>query len=504
MGLGGPRRAERIRRRGADHQEPRSWRIRPIQHSSLVQLVLIVQLVKFVQLVRENGYNEVVAEWPSVQNPFSTSFGSQPPVLVGRDEELMLIRTGLGSGPGSKHFGTVLVGQRGYGKTVLLGKMREEANEHEWPVIEVNCSTGTALQEIEARGRSVLTHRYGSLLGRIAARVKGGGVSVLGTGAHLDVDLSESGATSFSDLFVTLGAAARENGQGILLLVDEMHSLALQDMRVLAATLQHVTNSLKYPIGYIGAGLPQLEDIIISDDAISFFHRCDRLTLGAIADSDIARGMSIPISQHGGDLSGSALDEAVAYVAGYPYKLQMLGHHLWTVSTDANHYIDEEHLEVAKARVDGELDKHIYGTIWKLVSVPSRNFVQSVMECGGASTLQEVQRILRVSMREVEACRTELASHGLVEHDNGDWVRMTEVIPGNVLSRYLSRRPSTNRDEGSPASSAESVGLHLPASLSDVQPLAPAGSVCGLWMPRKRAYCVLAPGHRGRCRSQVP
>lgn len=445
-----------------------------------------------------------MVEWPKVENPFSTGFGSQPPVLVGRDEELTLIRTGLGSGPGSKYFGTVLVGQRGYGKTVLLGKMHEEANEHEWPVIEVNCSTGTALQEMEARGRSILAHRYSSLLGRIAARVKGGGVSVLGTGAHLDISLSEGGATSFSDLFVTLGAAAKEEGRGILLLMDEMHSLALQDMRVLAATLQHVTNSLECPIGYIGAGLPQLEDIIIGDDAISFFHRCDRLTLGAIADADIARGMSIPISQHGGELSGSALDGAVAYVAGYPYKLQMLGHHLWNISAEADHCINEEHLEIAKTRVDSELDKHIYGTIWKLVSVPSRNFVQAVQRCGGTATLQELQRSLKVRMNEIEACRTELASHGLVEHDNGDWVRLTGAIPATVLSRYLSRRPTANRGEGTPVLSAESVGLHLPASPSDVQPLAPANSVCGLWMPRKRAYCVLAAGHRGRCRSRVP
>ena len=438
-----------------------------------------------------------MADWPAIENPFSTGFGSQPPVLVGRDNELALIRAGLGSGPGAKHFGTVMVGRRGYGKTVILGKMREEAKEHGWPVIEVNCSTGTALQEIEARGRAIISHHYSSLLGRVAARFKGGGVSVLGTGAHLEVDLSEGRATSFSDLFVTLGAAAKEKGQGILLLVDEMHNFDSQDMRILAATLQHVTNSLEYPVAYIGAGLPQLEDMIIGDEAISFFHRCDRLSLGSISDVDVAEGMSIPIAQHGGEIPDGVLEKAVAYIAGYPYKLQMLGHHLWSASADVGHRIDEEHLEIAKTRVDSEFDKHIYETVWKLVSVPSRNFVHALLERGGASTLQEVQKLVRTGMKDVELCRDELTSHGLVEHDNGDWVQLTETIPGHVLAKYLARRQIA--DEGDIRSSASTAGL----SLTGV-PIPPANTVCGLWMPRKRAFCVLATGHKGGCRSQPP
>lgn len=451
-----------------------------------------------------------MAEWPTVHNPFSTSFGSQPPVLVGRDEELALIRTGLGSGPGAKHFGTVLVGRRGYGKTVLLGKMREEASEREWPVIQVNCSTGTALQEIEERGRNILAHRYSSITDRIAARVKGGGVSVLGTGAHIDIDLSKGKAASLTDLLIALGEGAKENEQGVLLLADEMHNFETRDMRVLAATLQLVTNDLGYPIAYIGAGLPRLEDDIISDEAISFFHRCDRLTLGAIDDSEIALGLSIPISQNGGTISDDVLDEAVAYVAGYPYKMQMLGHHLWNVSRSADHRVLREHLEAAKRSVDKELDKHIYGTIWKLVSVPSRHFVRALLEHGGVSTVQDIQKRLRMSMSDVERCRDELASHGLAEHDNGDWVEITDAIPSHVLAGYLERQDPSRRDRV-PLIQPTAHAFTTEHAISSIVPLTPGKPAapgqadvvqCGLWMPRSRANCVLENGHKGRCRSK--
>ena len=470
-----------------------------------VFFVRFVYLVFFVRFVREVCKMEPMTAWPAVHNPFSTSFGSQPPLLVGRDDELALIRTGLGSGPGSKHFGTVILGRRGYGKTVILGKMRDEAQEHDWPVIEVNCSTGTALQEMEERGRTILSQHYGSLLGKLTARVKGGGVSVLGAGAHLAVDLGEGRATSFSDLFVALGAAAMEKDQGILLLVDEMHNFDSQDMRVLAATIQHVTNSLKYPIAYIGAGLPQLEDIIIGDDAISFFHRCDRLSLGAISEADAAQGIAVPIRHHGGEIPSKVLDQAVAYVDGYPYKLQMLGHHLWNESLDAGHQIGEQHLEIAKTRVDSEMDKHIYGTIWKLISVPSRKFVHALLEGNGTSTLQDVQKLMKSNMGSVERCRDELASHSLVEHDNGDWVRLTETIPRYVLGKYIARQQSANGAGARHSAQADAVGqdLHTHDGGRSVQPVIGQEVACGLWMPRKRAYCVLVKDHSGRCRSQM-
>lgn len=236
-----------------------------------------------------------------------------------------------------------------------------------------------------------------------------------------------------------------------------------------------------------------------SDDAISFFHRCDRLSLGAISDSEVAKGLSLPISQHDGEIPNAVLEEAVRYVAGYPYKLQMLGHHLWVASEDTSHCITEDDLEVAKARVDHELDKHIYQTIWKLVSVPSRNFVQAALECGGTSTLQDLQKRLMVGMSDVERCRDELASHGLVEHDNGDWVEITNTIPGHVLIRYLARRPVANADFAGGAGG----GIQDFSALSDIRPPEPVNTDCGLWMPRKRTNCVLPSGHKGRCRSKT-
>ena len=48
---------------------------------------------------------------------------------MGRDHELSLILNGLDARPGSKERAVVLLGQRGYGKTVPLWEIADRARE---------------------------------------------------------------------------------------------------------------------------------------------------------------------------------------------------------------------------------------------------------------------------------------------------------------------------------------------------------------------------------------
>jgi AAA ATPase-like protein len=64
-------------------------------------------------------------------NPFTPGFGSSPLVLVGRDEILNEFRLALRY-PGREAQSTMLIGERGCGKTVLLNRLQTEAAEHGW------------------------------------------------------------------------------------------------------------------------------------------------------------------------------------------------------------------------------------------------------------------------------------------------------------------------------------------------------------------------------------
>ena len=65
-----------------------------------------------------------------VANPFAPGAGSRPPELAGRDDILLRTRTTLArvqAGRQAKSF--MLVGLRGVGKTVLLNKVEEIAEQ---------------------------------------------------------------------------------------------------------------------------------------------------------------------------------------------------------------------------------------------------------------------------------------------------------------------------------------------------------------------------------------
>ena len=68
-------------------------------------------------------------------NPFTPTFGTSPPLLVGRDIDLDDFREGLRGGPGSPERATLVTGLRGTGKTVMLNAYEDVAGAEGWLVI---------------------------------------------------------------------------------------------------------------------------------------------------------------------------------------------------------------------------------------------------------------------------------------------------------------------------------------------------------------------------------
>lgn len=64
------------------------------------------------------------------RNPFSPGAGSRPPELAGRDDVLTEARLALTRiASGRPHRSQLLLGLRGVGKTVLLRRIEEQAEE---------------------------------------------------------------------------------------------------------------------------------------------------------------------------------------------------------------------------------------------------------------------------------------------------------------------------------------------------------------------------------------
>src|SRR5688572_8616591 len=85
-------------------------------------------------------------------NPFSPGAGTRPPALTGRDSELeqfdvMLSRLSAGMSARSM----IVSGLRGVGKTVLLNRFEDMAQERGWYTAAREVTTATVLPEEIAR-----------------------------------------------------------------------------------------------------------------------------------------------------------------------------------------------------------------------------------------------------------------------------------------------------------------------------------------------------------------
>ena len=209
-----------------------------------------------------------------VLNPFAPGDGTPPPALVGRDDlieraavALKRVRTGRSARS------IVLHGLRGVGKTVLLNRIIKDAE-----------SSGIVCARMEAReGRSLpailMPALHSALLKLNRGQAPGGNVSrgakalagFIGAAKlrHQDAEFSldaepETGLADsgdldldLTDLFLTIGGAARERSTAIVLAIDELQCVPEDQLASLVAAL-HRASQDQLPITMVAAGLPQL------------------------------------------------------------------------------------------------------------------------------------------------------------------------------------------------------------------------------------------------------
>lgn len=103
-------------------------------------------------------------------NPFSPTFGTAPPLLVGRDDTVRRVTTAVEVGPQHPDYTILITGPRGSGKTALLNAIESEAERASWPAISVSASTLGLCERITRSAIGILSQTVGALEGQISQR----------------------------------------------------------------------------------------------------------------------------------------------------------------------------------------------------------------------------------------------------------------------------------------------------------------------------------------------
>ena len=351
-------------------------------------------------------------------NPFTPGFGNSPPVLAGRDDILEQFADAIDDGPGSLGRATLYTGARGTGKTVMLNEVGDIAVERGWLVINETASEGFITRLVTQILPALLDEHDPN-----AKKTKLKGVTApLGIGGLAwDSANSHVVAAGLRNQLELLCNLLEEKETGLLVTLDEVHRRRASELRDFFAALQHLIRE-DHDIAFAGAGLPSEVSDLLNDDVLTFLRRADRHTLGAVAQGEVERAIRQTVESAGRTIHPAACARAAQSTGGYPFLIQLVGHHIWR-QHPAENEITFEDVNAGVPAALRRMGSLVHETALKDLSHVDRTFLLAMAHDDGPSRLADIGARLGVLVRYSSVYRQRLidaqmihaAGHGLVE-----------------------------------------------------------------------------------------
>lgn len=363
-----------------------------------------------------------------IRNPYAPGAGTPPPELAGRDElresvNIALERIRIGRPAKS----ILMVGLRGVGKTVLLDRMREDAEAAGIHTLWVEAPENRSLPAILApQLRTALLrlsrNEQAQELARRALRGLAGFARALkvkykdievGLDFEPEPGLADNGdlEQDLQDLLEAAGLAAREADTAMVLFVDELQYVEEDELAALITAL-HRAAQRRLPIVLVGAGLPQLRGRMGS--AKSYAERLfDFPGIGPLPPDAACDAIVKPAAAEGADIAEDALQLIINETHGYPYFLQEWGKHAWEQADQSP--ISLEDVESASTITIAALDESFFRVRFDRLTPLEKRYLRAMAELGpGPHRSGEITDVLRRDVRSLAPTRSQLIAKGMV------------------------------------------------------------------------------------------
>lgn len=327
-----------------------------------------------------------------LRNPFSPGAGAPPPALAGRDEILEAARIALHRiRAGRSEKCQMLLGLRGVGKTVLLNKISEMAEEIGYYVVMLEAPEGQLLAQYLApalkstllrldhveKAKEYVSRAAGALRGFASAfKVTIGEIGIavdeppLADSGNLEVDLPA--------LLLTVGQAANAADSSVAILIDEVQYLSKTDLRALIVAFHSIAQK-GLPAVMFGAGLPQVA--ALSGEAKSYAERLfDFPSVGPLGADAARQAIEQPVRSEGAAINPDALDGIVSVTKGYPYFLQEWGKHAWNVAMQSP--ITKDDVTAASQTATDALDRSFFRVRFDRLTPREQDYLRAMAELG--------------------------------------------------------------------------------------------------------------------------
>lgn len=389
-----------------------------------------------------------------VTNPFAPGAGTPPPELAGRDELLETVRIAMERVRHRRPTKSVLmVGLRGVGKTVLLDRMKDDAEKSGIQTLRIEAPENRSLPALlapalrQALLRLSRNEQAKDLAQRALRALAGFAQSLkvkyqdIEVGFDFDPEpgLADNGDLEhdLQDLLESAGAAAREAGTVLAIFVDELQYVKEEELAALITAL-HRTSQRGLPVILVGAGLPQLRGRMGS--AKSYAERMfDFPEIGPLTSEAAKLAIGKPAAAEGVAVTPDALDLIVQETRGYPYFVQEWGKHSWDAA-DASP-ITRDDVEHASAAAIAALDESFFRVRFDRLTPVEKRYLRAMAELGaGPHRSGDIADELGREVTSLSPTRSKLISKGMIwSPSHGDTAFtvplfdefMKRIMPGN-------------------------------------------------------------------------
>ncbi len=363
-----------------------------------------------------------------VANPFAPGAGTPPPELAGRDEVRESVRIALARARlGRPAKSAMLVGLRGVGKTVLLDRMRMDAEAEGIHTVRIEAPEGRSLpallapelrqallrlsqtdaaKETAIRGLRALAGFVGRL------KVQFGDIEV-GLDYDAEPGLADNGdlERDLQALFEQVGLAAQRAQTGLALFVDELQYVPEAQLAALITAI-HRTEQRQLPVVLVGAGLPQLRGQM--GNAKSYAERLfDFPQIGPLPDTAARRAIEIPLTHEQVTIAPEALQAVLAISEGYPYFLQHWASHVWLAARASPIVMAD--FERAHQTAIAALDQSFFRVRFDRLTPKEKTYLRAMAELGpGPHRSGEIAATLGVAVNSTGPIRSSLITKGMI------------------------------------------------------------------------------------------
>lgn len=362
------------------------------------------------------------------RNPYAPGAGTLPPELAGRDDVIERAAVALDRiRDGRAARSMIFYGLRGVGKTVLLTRIRIDAEARGIVAVAIEAPEDRSLPGILipplraallrlSRGETVkaATARALKALGGFVGsmRVK---YQDLEFGIDLDKEagLADSGdlESDLADLLRAVGAAAKERQTAIVLFIDELQYVPEDQLAALIAAL-HRVNQEQLPVTLMAAGLPQL--LGQTGRAKSYAERLfEFVPIDKLPPAAAKAALERPAERESVRYTDPAIRKIVEETRGYPYFIQEWGKHSWDVATKSPITLGDA--DEATRRATAELDASFFRVRFDRLSPGEKRYLRAMAELGeGPHRSGDIAEMLGQKVTSVAPVRNTLISKGMI------------------------------------------------------------------------------------------